>query len=315
MMKATTTLAAGTTAGLLAAATALLAPLGAAGSTPGDNGDLLFSADLGQGSQIFTMGAHGRDLVQLTQGAGDASAPEWSADGQWIAYQFEVHRDTDIVVMRADGGHPHRLRQPGYQANPAFTPDGQHLLYECGGCAGEDGVFIMGRDGSGPRRLTTNPFPPEGDADPNISPDGRTVTFVRIQEQGKLQALFAVDVDGTNLRMLVDYDREVAIKHDWAPDGSRIAITTAADYPHHRSPNVATLAPDGSHLRFLTHFRGGQRGAFVGSYSPNGRWIVYRVENLETGLYVLKKMRPDGSHKTVIAKLPFRPRGTDWGAR
>ena len=311
-MTKTKTLAASTTAGLLAAATAFVAaPLGAAGSTPGDNGDLLFSADLGQGSEIYTMSAHGRDLVQLTEGAGDASAPEWSADGKWIAYQLEVDRDSDIVVMRADGGHPRRLRQPGYQANPAFTPDGQHLLYEGG--PGGGGVFIMGVDGSGARRLTTNPFPPEGDPDPNISPDGGTVTFVRVQEQGKLQALFAVNIDGPNLRMLVGYRREVAIKHDWAPDGSQIAITTAADYPGHRSPNIATLAPDGSHLRFLTHFRGGQRGAFVGSYSPNGRWIVYRVEDLETGLYVLKKMRPDGSDKTVIARLPFRPRGTDWG--
>jgi Tol biopolymer transport system component len=65
----------------------------------------------------------------------------------------------------------------------------------------------------------------------------------------------------------------------------------------------------------LTHFSGGEQGAFAGSYSPNGRWIVYRVENLEQETFQLYKMRPDGSDKTLISTLPFAPRGIDWGPR
>jgi Tol biopolymer transport system component len=173
----------------------------------------------------------------------------------------------------------------------------------------------MDLDGTHQQRLTTDPFGQGGDTDPNVSPDGDTVTFVRHRVDGELQALFAVDLDGGNLRKLVGYGREVAVKHDWAPDGTRIAITTAADYPGHRSPNIATIGADGTQLRFLTHLRGGRWGAFVGSWSPNGKWLVYRLENLESERYVMMKMHPDGSHKTRIASMPFRPRGTDWAQR
>lgn len=93
---------------------------------------------------------------------------------------------------------------------------------------------------------------------------------------------------------------------------SRVSRTPAGP---HRSPNVATVRPDGTHLKFLTHFRGGRWGAFVGSWSPNGKWLVYRVENLESERYVLMLCDPDGSHRTRIASMPYRPRGTDWAAR
>ena len=68
----------------------------------------------------------------------------------------------------------------------------------------------------------------------------------------------AVDPSGAHLRRLVPYERELAIKHDWAPDGRHIVITINADYPHGRSPNVATIRSDGSHLRMLTQVKGGK---------------------------------------------------------
>ena len=163
--------------------------------------------------------------------------------------------------------------------------------------------------------LSSNPFHAEGDSNPEVSPDGQTVTFVRHKVDGLLQALYAVNIDGSHLRQVVPYRYEVAVKHDWAPDGRHILITTDADYPHGRSPNVATVRPDGSHLRLLTHYRGGAWGAFAGSYSPDGRWIVFRIENLQLEQYKLMKMYPDGSHRKLIATLPFRPRHSDWGAR
>jgi Tol biopolymer transport system component len=160
------------------------------------------------------------------------------------------------------------------------------VVYACD-CPGGQGIFIIRDDGTGRRRLTKNPFPNEGDDDANVSPDGKTVTFVRHKVDGLLQALYAVNIDGSHLRKIVPYRYEVAIKHDWAPDGRHIVITTDADYPEGRSPNVATVRPDGTHLRLLIHYRGGAWGAFAGSYSPDGRWIVFRLENLEREQYEL----------------------------
>jgi len=286
----------------------------ARGTFPAANGRIAFAADDGSGFQIYTIRPDGTRLRQVTHVAAGASQPDWGVDGRRIAFGRD-HADgsSDVVVMNADGSRLRDLTRSGYDTQPAFTPDGHHLLFECD-CSPQ-GIFRMRDNGTGRERITTHGFPQEADSDANISPDGRTVTFVRHKVEGELQALLAVDPDGSDVRRLVPYTREVAIKHDWAPDGRHIVITINADYPGGKSPNVATLRSDGSGLRLLTHFKGGRQGAFAGSYSPDGRWIVFRVENLDKDSFRLLKMHPDGSHRTLIAKLPWAPRGIDWGPR
>jgi Tol biopolymer transport system component len=105
----------------------------------------------------------------------------------------------------------------------------------------------------------------------------------------------------------------VGIKQAWAPDGSRIALTPHANFDDHFSPNVATINPDGSDLRYLTHYNAGGAAAFTGSYSPDGQWIVFRHQTKSTSTFGLFKMRPDGTRRALIAELPFAPRGIDWG--
>jgi Tol biopolymer transport system component len=283
-------------------------------TTPGNNGLIAFGADDGSGFEIYTIRSDGTHLRQVTDEVASAFRPDWSPDGRRITFQLERPDGTsDIMIMNAGGGNRRDLTPSGYEELPAFTPDGHHVVFSCD--CHPQGVFIMRDDGTDRHRVTTQAFPPEPDNNAEISPDGQTVTFVRHKVSGEQQALFAVDPDGSDVRRIVPYSLEVAIKHDWAPDGRQLVITTDADYPGGRSPNIATVRPDGTHLRMLTHYSGGIRGAFAGSYSPNGRWIVYRVENLERENYRLFKIRPDGSDRTLIAQLPFAPRGIDWGAR
>jgi Tol biopolymer transport system component len=296
---------------------------------PAQNGLIAFAGDTGKGAEIYTMKADGTGLRRLTNLHGFASTPDWSPDGTRIVFYLQEAPDKDrvgIYIMNADGSDLHQVTTSevipfgGDQA--AFTRDGQHLVYGCEGwdtdkCGGRSRISLMRDDGSDAPGLflSANPFHAEGDSNPEVSPDGQTVTFVRHKVDEKLQALYAVNIDGSDDRKLTSFKREVAIKHDWAPDGRHIVITTKADYPEHKSPNVATIRPDGSHLRMLTHYKGGEVGAFAGSYSPNGRWIVFRVENLDQESFRLYRMRPDGTHRRLIKKLPFSPRGSDWGPR
>jgi Tol biopolymer transport system component len=282
-------------------------------TTPGANGRIAFSGDPGSGREIYSIRSDGTGLRRLTTMDGQAFSPDWSPDGTRIAFWLEYG---SIYLMSPTGGNLHRV-PPRRGGSPAFTPDGRHIVYECPDCAGGDGIFLMRADGSDApgRRLSTNPFAGEGDTNPQVSPDGQTVTFVRRKVDKKLQALFAVDIDGSNTRRLTSYSLEVGISHDWAPDGRHIVITPHGDYPDGQSPNVATIRPNGSALRMLTSYTGGTVGAFTGSYSPDGRWVLFRVENLSRGIYRLYRMHPDGSGRTLIARLPFAPRAADWGPR
>jgi len=140
-----------------------------------------------------------------------------------------------------------------------------------------------------------------GDTDPNVAPDGKTVTFVRRKKGHEQQALFAIGIDGSRLRQLTPYKDEIAIKHAWSPDGRRIAVTDNADWVRpEASANILTFRADGSARKHLTHYDGGQvRGlnAFTGSYSPDGRHIVLRVERNDNGGLAI--MDADGKNPRI----------------
>jgi Tol biopolymer transport system component len=275
-------------------------------TTPGTNGRIAFQMDFGLGAQIYTIKPSGLGIRQLTEVEGSAESPDWSPDGTRIAFQTED--PGGLWIVNADGSGLSQIASSGGQL--AFTPDGTHLVYDCWDCAGGQGIFLMEADGSDApgTRLTTNPPGYEGDTNPEVSPDGQTVTFVRRKSEGERQALFAVDIDGTDVRMLVPYRFNVFIKHDWAPDGAHIVFTSPIDGP----ANVYTIAPDGSDRTQLTHVAPGV-AAIAGSYSPDGRWIAFRLENPSVGLYRLEKMRPDGSDRSVVTRAPTGPRLIDWG--
>ena len=66
----------------------------------------------------------------------------------------------------------------------------------------DNGIWIMRADGIGARRLTRNPFKKQDecgcDTDPNFSPDGERITFVRIKQDENEQALFSMNRDGSD---------------------------------------------------------------------------------------------------------------------
>jgi Tol biopolymer transport system component len=113
--------------------------------------------------------------------------------------------------------------------------------------------------------------------------------------------LDTINPDGTDLFQLTNVNG-AASSPDWSSDASRIVITPFADFPDNRSPDVGTIRPDGSDPRLLTKYTGGAVGAFAGSYSPDGRWITFRLQGPQTfGLWV---MSADGVHRRLIGKFP-----------
>ena len=142
----------------------------------------------------------------------------------------------------------------------------------------------MNADGSDPRELVaTRNYGSQKcgcDVDLMVSPNGKTITYVRVRgDWGQNQALLSVKLDGTGLKRLTSRSFEVAIKHDWSPNGKLIVFTSPGDPVQEKSANLWVMRPDGSHPRALTHYTGGTSHAFAGSFSPDGKWIVFRMED------------------------------------
>jgi Tol biopolymer transport system component len=103
----------------------------------------------------------------------------------------------------------------------------------------EDAVWITNLDGTHRERITS-----AGGADPNVSPNGQTVSFLG-DTPDDLTALFAVGLDGSDVHQVTPALYGIALKHDWAPDCRRLVFTDNADNPGKpaKSPPSGPTAP------------------------------------------------------------------------
>lgn len=303
----------------------------AAASTPGGNGDIAFTiepAAPGGTAQLYTLNPRTKALRQLTHAPEAASInADWSGDGRRLIYEVDTPTVPYVVIAHSDGTHRQVVASSvgGWLGQPAFVPHSNNIVVErFDPTTGDDGIWLMRTDGSHARRLTDTPAPATGlDTDPNVSPDGRTVSFVRATKTDDQQALYSIRIDGTHLRRLLPYADDVAVKHDWSPDGSHIVVTINANVGSRpkASAEVMTLRADGSHRHILTPLAGRRVNAYVGSYSSDGRWIVFRLESgdgtglLPDGKFGLYQIHPCGGRAHLIAAIAGRPRYIDWGPR
>lgn len=299
---------------VLVASAALVVTAPAFATTPGPNGRIVFGAVTDDGSsQLFLIGPHGHGLHQITHVQGDAVHPDWSPNGRWIAFEMDTETGCSLVIMRPDGTHSRTLpHPPGGECDeqPSFTPAGHRLLFSSFNPTIEDeAVWVERLDGTHQRQLGTGGA--AGATDPNSSPDGLHMTFVAFNGQDLGQGLMRTGINGRHPKLLLPYSFDVAVKHDWAPNGRRIVFTNNADN-FDFSANIGVVRPDGTNLRWLTHHTDPEVRAYVGGYSPDGQWIVFRLE--DHGQYALMRMRRDGTHKRAILPLSdLRPRFIDWG--
>lgn len=146
---------------------------------PGHNGLIVFSSSTAAGAQLFTIRPDGRDLRQITHVAGDAVNADWSPDGRYIVFCVGSDTEARIAIVQADGTGLRVLPQPDgvFDDQPSYSPDGRRIYFERFTVAtNDDAIWSMAIDGTRQRRIL-NPFPQGFVTDPNISPDGRTMSF------------------------------------------------------------------------------------------------------------------------------------------
>ena len=105
-----------------------------------DGKQLVFSGAKGGFTNLYMIGADGRDLKQITTGAWAALMPTWSPDGRRVAFVSDRGPNTDFQTLKFGKWQINVLDlqtgnidvipgQAGKNLNPQWAPDGKSLAY------------------------------------------------------------------------------------------------------------------------------------------------------------------------------------------
>lgn len=135
---------------------------------------------------------------------------------------------------------------------------------------------------------------------PHMSPDGRTLAWVRYAPDGSFgPEIWLMDADGENPRPLTP--GVTADQPAWSPDGTRIAFTSFRD----ANADLYVIDIDGAGLQRLTEHEARDEYA---AWSPDGEFIAFG--SLREGDFDIFVMRSDGSDLRRLTSSPaidFRP--------
>ena len=159
---------------------------------------------------------------------------------------------------------------PGFQAYPAFSPDGNQVAFVIEGDK-NPGIYTTLVGGEKPLQLTST----AADSSPTWSPDGRQIAFTRYD--GKSLSIYVIPSLGGTERKLYTFAHSSGIANEWvkwSPNGNvlafseenRIDLFSIADStarPLTSPPNQnhdfgAAFSPDGTRVAFV-------RGSVAGS--------------------------------------------------
>jgi dipeptidyl aminopeptidase/acylaminoacyl peptidase len=217
-------------------------------------------------------------LVAPGGGERDAGATVPGHNGK-IAFE----RSADILVVDPDGSNIVNLTNSSdYEADPAWSPDGQRIAFI------RNGLWVMDADGSNQTQLTDSGY------EPAWHRDGTKIAFVDVREQG--DATYLLDLTTNQVSFLVPGGGSaVGIGPSWSPDGTKIAYEDIGDH----IGQIWVADSDGSEPRQITH-----NGAIVPFWSPDGSKIAYCTNiDHDNEIFVID---PNGSNDTNLTKTADR---------
>jgi Tol biopolymer transport system component len=190
---------------------------------------------------------------------------------------FESNRVTDpysptnfeIYVVNLRTNKLKRLtNHGGLDGFPTWSPDGRRIAFSRDDVplwfSPTTSLWVMQADGSRQRQLT-QAAPGTSHLFPAWSPDGTKIAFTLTTPA--TSAIYTVDADGRNLRMLAD-DAEYPA---WSPDGKWIVFDSDRDQAPYET-DIYVMRSDGSHLQRVAVRAGSD---VMPSWSPDGRHIAY----------------------------------------
>lgn len=245
------------------------------------------------------------------------SRPAPSPDGRRLALlQVQPGGSIAIVVREMATGRDFVVGVPGGTSpwlcklpQLSWTPDGTEIVTSALGAEGRCGIVAVSVTTRAVRTLTQSPRSTLGDLEPAVSPDGRTIAFLRENSFSSLD-VYLVDADGGHLRPLTDDRREI-LGMTWDRRGTGLILAASGpDGLHHlverdvESGQTTQLTDGGIFTAFPALAPDGGQVMF-NSYRVSSKVFLVaegkQTELLNDGSYNLHpELSPDGQHLAYL---------------
>jgi TolB protein len=168
-----------------------------------DGARLAFSSSRGGDPEIYVVDQSGGNLKRLTVSKMPDVSPVWNrktgAQIAWVSGRTDLPQ---IYTMESDGTNVQKMTDQGYAVSPAWSPNGQFLVFAWirhygPGAPGAQDIYIMDIASKQWVQLThdggRNDFP-------SWSPDGRHIVFQSSRSGG--EQIWTMLADGSNQKQL-----------------------------------------------------------------------------------------------------------------
>ena len=273
-------------------------------------GRLVYIALVEAGGSLVTTNPDGTDTMPLLP---VTNPPRWSPDGRHISVVTDNDQGLLFVgLVEPDGSNYVQFDGPDPTLNLgcfAWSIDGSRLA--CEGWDDSDlkrnGIYtVRSSDGGDLVRVTTSP---DGghDIPTDYSPDGSQIVFTRVSPTDEADTtLMVVNVDGGGARALSD---QTLGPGRWSPDGTTILSDAGGE-----AEKLLLVPVDGGEIRPIEIDSDSLKSAFFGSWSPDGKWIIFSGRATKSvDLYIV---RVDGTGLRQLTDTPMGQweEGADWTA-
>lgn len=169
-----------------------------------------FTSNARGNAEIFTIGADGSNLKQITFNRSIDTSPAWNPKSNQIAFTSDRSGNPMVYIMNEDGTNEQRLTYVGeYNESAGWSPDGSKLAYVSRSGINFD-IYVVDMASNVVTRLTQN----EGsNENPCWSPDSRHIAFAS-NRTGKYQ-IWSMLFNGSKLRQLTRDGNNTS--PSWAP--------------------------------------------------------------------------------------------------
>jgi TolB protein len=219
----------------------------------------------------------------------ESAYPHLSKNGKNILYQSNQTGKWQLMIMDTEKGEHRNLSNDTLNNYfPDWSPDNKLIAFSSDR-DGNENIFLMSSDGSGLKKIIDDKA---RDIHPYFSPDGKYILFSSSRGNGSLD-IYRYEINsGKTLRITDTPEDETCARY--SPDMKRIVyLKNGVDTDDIFSLDLSNFLSE--NITNTNRTRDGWP-----CYSPDGKWIYY--SSMETGIYNIYRIKPDGSGKEQITK-------------